>query len=90
MQGAQYQKVPGAQQPSGTGQKIVRMQEGLSSLMQMTKTSAVLHLLSDKQLPFISVLTDQTMGGVSASFAFAVQVSPIMVKPPVPNSGNAV
>ena len=47
-----------------------RMQEGLSSLMQMTKTSAVLHLLSDKQLPFISVLTDPTMGGVSASFAF--------------------
>ena len=47
-----------------------RMQEGLSSLMQMTKTSAVLHLLSDKRLPFISVLTDPTMGGVSASFAF--------------------
>ena len=47
-----------------------RMQEGLSSLMQMTKTRAVLHLLSDKQLPFISVLTDPTMGGVSASFAF--------------------
>ena len=47
-----------------------RMQEGLSSLMQMAKTSAVLHLLSDKQLPFISVLTDPTMGGVSASFAF--------------------
>ncbi|MDO5357269.1 MAG: acetyl-CoA carboxylase, carboxyltransferase subunit beta [Conchiformibius sp.] len=47
-----------------------RMQEGLSSLMQMTKTSAALHLLSDKKLPFISVLTDPTMGGVSASFAF--------------------
>ena len=47
-----------------------RMQEGLNSLMQMTKTSAALHLLSDKQLPFISVLTDPTMGGVSASFAF--------------------
>ncbi len=47
-----------------------RMQEGLSSLMQMTKTSASLHLLSEKQLPFISVLTDPTMGGVSASFAF--------------------
>lgn len=47
-----------------------RMQEGLSSLMQMAKTSAVLHLLSDKRLPFISVLTDPTMGGVSASFAF--------------------
>lgn len=47
-----------------------RMQEGLSSLMQMTKTSASLHLLNEKGLPFISVLTDPTMGGVSASFAF--------------------
>ncbi|MDK4596852.1 Acetyl-coenzyme A carboxylase carboxyl transferase subunit beta [Kingella kingae] len=47
-----------------------RMQEGLSSLMQMTKTSASLHLLREKDLPFISVLTDPTMGGVSASFAF--------------------
>lgn len=47
-----------------------RMQEGLNSLMQMSKTSAALHLLSDKRLPFISVLTDPTMGGVSASFAF--------------------
>jgi acetyl-CoA carboxylase carboxyl transferase subunit beta len=46
------------------------MQEGLNSLMQMTKTSAALHLLADKNLPFISVLTDPTMGGVSASFAF--------------------
>ena len=47
-----------------------RMQEGLSSLMQMAKTSAALHLLKEKDLPFISVLTDPTMGGVSASFAF--------------------
>lgn len=47
-----------------------RMQEGLNSLMQMTKTSASLHLLSEKGLPFISILTDPTMGGVSASFAF--------------------
>lgn len=47
-----------------------RMQEGLNSLMQMTKTSAALHLLTEKGLPFISVLTDPTMGGVSASFAF--------------------
>jgi acetyl-CoA carboxylase carboxyl transferase subunit beta len=46
------------------------MQEGLNSLMQMTKTSASLHLLSEKGLPFISVLTYPTMGGVSASFAF--------------------
>lgn len=47
-----------------------RMQEGLLSLMQMAKTTAALTLLSKKQLPFISVLTDPTMGGVSASFAF--------------------
>lgn len=47
-----------------------RMQEGLLSLMQMAKTSAVLTKLKKEKLPFISVLTDPTMGGVSASFAF--------------------
>lgn len=46
-----------------------RMQEGLLSLMQMAKTSAALTKLSEAGLPFISVLTDPTMGGVSASFA---------------------
>ncbi len=46
-----------------------RMQEGLFSLMQMAKTSAVLTQLSQAGLPYISVLTDPTMGGVSASFA---------------------
>ena len=46
-----------------------RMQEGLTSLMQMAKTSAVLKRLSQARLPFISVLTDPTMGGVSASLA---------------------
>ncbi len=46
-----------------------RMQEGLNSLMQMAKTSAALTQLSANRLPFISVLTDPTMGGVSASFA---------------------
>lgn len=46
-----------------------RMQEGLFSLMQMSKTSAALARLSKRGLPFISVLTDPTMGGVSASFA---------------------
>jgi acetyl-CoA carboxylase carboxyl transferase subunit beta len=46
-----------------------RMQEGLFSLMQMAKTGAALTRLSAKRLPFISVLTDPTMGGVSASFA---------------------
>ena len=47
-----------------------RMQEGLFSLMQMAKTTAALTKLSQKGLPFVSVLTDPTMGGVSASFAF--------------------
>lgn len=47
-----------------------RMQESLLSLMQMAKTNAMLTRLSAKQLPFISILTDPTMGGVSASFAF--------------------
>jgi acetyl-CoA carboxylase carboxyl transferase subunit beta len=47
-----------------------RMQEGLLSLMQMAKTNAILTKLSEKGLPYISVLTDPTMGGVSASFAF--------------------
>ncbi len=46
-----------------------RMQEGLFSLMQMAKTSAALTALSRQGLPYISVLTDPTMGGVSASFA---------------------
>ena len=46
-----------------------RMQEALFSLMQMAKTSAVLAKLSKRGIPFISVLTDPTMGGVSASLA---------------------
>ncbi|MDR0934351.1 MAG: acetyl-CoA carboxylase, carboxyltransferase subunit beta, partial [Burkholderiaceae bacterium] len=47
-----------------------RMQEGLLSLMQMAKTSAILTKLAEKGLPYVSILTDPTMGGVSASFAF--------------------
>ena len=46
-----------------------RMQEALFSLMQMAKTSAALTKLSQRGIPFISVMTDPTMGGVSASFA---------------------
>jgi acetyl-CoA carboxylase carboxyl transferase subunit beta len=46
-----------------------RMQESTFSLLQMSKTSAALGKLSNAKLPFISVLTDPTMGGVSASFA---------------------
>lgn len=46
-----------------------RMQEALVSLMQMAKTSAALGALSEHRIPFVSVLTDPTMGGVSASLA---------------------
>jgi acetyl-CoA carboxylase carboxyl transferase subunit beta len=46
-----------------------RMQEGLLSLMQMSKTSAALALMAEARLPFVSVLTDPTTGGVSASLA---------------------
>jgi acetyl-CoA carboxylase carboxyl transferase subunit beta len=46
-----------------------RMQEGLLSLMQMAKCTAALSELSSRRLPFVTVLTDPTMGGVSASFA---------------------
>ncbi|MFV1996487.1 MAG: acetyl-CoA carboxylase, carboxyltransferase subunit beta [Acidiferrobacterales bacterium] len=46
-----------------------RMQEALLSLMQMSKTSAALARMGEQGIPFISVLTDPTMGGVSASFA---------------------
>jgi acetyl-CoA carboxylase carboxyl transferase subunit beta len=51
-----------------------RMQEGLLSLMQMAKTNAALTHLAKARLPYISVLTDPTMGGVSASFAFVADV----------------
>jgi acetyl-CoA carboxylase carboxyl transferase subunit beta len=47
-----------------------RMREGLLSLMQMAKTNAALTRLAKAKLPYVSVLTDPTMGGVSASFAF--------------------
>ncbi len=56
-----------------------RMQEGLFSLMQMAKTTAALAKLSDAGLPYISILTDPTMGGVSASFAFVGDV--VMAEP---------
>ncbi|MEO8299336.1 MAG: acetyl-CoA carboxylase, carboxyltransferase subunit beta [Burkholderiales bacterium] len=51
-----------------------RMQEGLLSLMQMAKTNGALSRLAKARLPYISVLTDPTMGGVSASFAFVGDV----------------
>ena len=51
-----------------------RMQEGLMSLMQMAKTTAALSELAERHLPYVSVLTDPTMGGVSASFCFVGDV----------------
>ncbi len=51
-----------------------RMQEGVSSLFQMAKTTAVLQELTRARLPYVSILTDPTMGGVSASFAFVADV----------------
>lgn len=52
-----------------------RMQEALYSLLQMAKTSAALAKLSQAQLPYVSVLTDPTTGGVSASFAMLGDVN---------------
>lgn len=52
-----------------------RMQEGLYSLLQMAKTSACLATMAQKRLPFISVLTDPTTGGVSASLAMLGDVN---------------
>jgi acetyl-CoA carboxylase carboxyl transferase subunit beta len=52
-----------------------RMQEGLVSLMQMAKTSAALAKLAQQRIPYISVLTDPTMGGVSASLAMLGDVN---------------
>jgi acetyl-CoA carboxylase carboxyl transferase subunit beta len=51
-----------------------RMQEGVNSLFQMAKTTAVLQELTHARLPFVSILTDPTMGGVSASFAFVADL----------------
>ena len=56
-----------------------RMQESTYSLLQMSKTSAALRKLHDNGLPYISVLTDPTMGGVSASFAMLGDI--IMAEP---------
>lgn len=46
-----------------------RMQEGILSLMQMARTTAAINMVKEKGLPFISIMTDPTTGGVSASFA---------------------
>jgi len=56
-----------------------RMQEGMYSLMQMAKTCAAIARLAERRLPYISLLTDPTMGGVSASFAMLGDV--VMAEP---------
>jgi acetyl-CoA carboxylase carboxyl transferase subunit beta len=71
VEAALEQKVPFV---SFTATGGARMQEGLLSLLQMAKTNASLTRLSKAKLPYISVLTDPTMGGVSASFAFVGDV----------------
>jgi acetyl-CoA carboxylase carboxyl transferase subunit beta len=76
VQAALEQKVPFICITASGG---ARMQEGLLSLMQMAKTTAMLTKLSEKKLPFISVLTDPTTGGVSASFAFMGDI--VMAEP---------
>jgi acetyl-CoA carboxylase carboxyl transferase subunit beta len=67
VQTAIEQKVPFISVAASGG---ARMQEGVLSLMQMAKSTAMLSKLAQVKLPYISVLTDPTMGGVSASFCF--------------------
>jgi len=71
VQAAIEQRVPFV---SFTATGGARMQEGLLSLLQMAKTNAALTQLAKARLPYVSVLTDPTMGGVSASFAFVGDV----------------
>lgn len=52
-----------------------RMQEGILSLMQMARTTAAINQLKEKSIPFVSILTDPTTGGVSASFAMLGDVN---------------
>ena len=56
-----------------------RMQEGILSLMQMAKTAAALHRLGEERVPYISLLTDPTTGGVTASFAMLGDI--VMAEP---------
>jgi acetyl-CoA carboxylase carboxyl transferase subunit beta len=67
VENAVEQKVPFVSFATSGG---ARMQEGLLSLLQMAKSNAALTLLAKARLPYVSVLTDPTMGGVSAGFAF--------------------
>jgi acetyl-CoA carboxylase carboxyl transferase subunit beta len=76
VQTAIEQKVPFISIAASGG---ARMQEGVFSLLQMAKTTAMLSKLAERKLPYISVLTDPTMGGVSASFCFIGDV--VMAEP---------
>jgi acetyl-CoA carboxylase carboxyl transferase subunit beta len=76
VQNAIEQKVPFISVSASGG---ARMQEGVLSLMQMAKSTAMLAKLAQEKLPYISVLTDPTMGGVSASFCFIGDV--VMAEP---------
>ncbi|MBS1958148.1 MAG: acetyl-CoA carboxylase carboxyltransferase subunit beta [Bdellovibrionales bacterium] len=66
LEGALTDKVPAVVVSASGG---ARMQEGILSLMQMAKTSAVIQRLREEGIPYISILTDPTTGGVAASFA---------------------
>jgi acetyl-CoA carboxylase carboxyl transferase subunit beta len=66
LDGAREEDVPCLLFSSSGG---ARMQEGVLSLVQMAKTSAVLAMLAERRIPYISILTNPTTGGVSASFA---------------------
>lgn len=66
------------------------MQEALMSLMQMAKTSAALAKMQERGLPYISVLTDPTMGGVSASFAMLGDLNIAEPKPSLASPARAL
>jgi acetyl-CoA carboxylase carboxyl transferase subunit beta len=66
LENALEEKIPAVVVSSSGG---ARMQEGILSLMQMAKTSAVIEKMREKGIPYISILTDPTTGGVAASFA---------------------
>ncbi|OUV02443.1 MAG: acetyl-CoA carboxylase, carboxyltransferase subunit beta [Betaproteobacteria bacterium TMED82] len=74
VRGAEYamaNKIPFLSVTSSGG---ARMQEGLVSLFQMVKTTSAIERLAEEKIPYISILGDPTMGGVSASFAFMADV----------------
>jgi acetyl-CoA carboxylase carboxyl transferase subunit beta len=73
-QAVEYAKENNSPLVSVTSSGGARMQEGMISLMQMAKTVAITKLLADKRIPYISVLTNPTTGGVSASFAMLADV----------------